>query len=88
MHGEHLLERKCLCTSHICPSGRMRSDKTIKIGEVRNALAEPNGKDQLAYFWSKAMDAKKVQDDADVLAKAHAAMEVAKQRGYQLSSGQ
>jgi hypothetical protein len=42
----------------------------------------------LAYFWSKAMDAKKVQDDADVLAKAHAAMEMAKQRGYQLSSGQ
>ena len=56
--------------------------------DLKNMLAEPNGKDQLAYFWSKAMDAKKVQDDADVLAKAHAAMEVAKQRGYQLSSGQ
>ena len=56
--------------------------------DLKKLLAETNGKDQLAYFWSKAMDASSIREDADVLAKARAAMEVAKQRGYQLSSGQ
>jgi hypothetical protein len=56
--------------------------------DLQKLLAEPNGKEQLVYFWSKAMDAKQVQDDPDIAAKARAAMDVAKQRGYQLSSGQ
>jgi hypothetical protein len=56
--------------------------------DLQKLLAEPNGKEQLVYFWSKAMDAKQITEDGQVVAKASAAMEMAKQRGYQLSSGQ
>jgi hypothetical protein len=34
------------------------------------------------------MDARQITDDGGVMAQARAALEVAKQRGYQLSSGQ
>jgi hypothetical protein len=56
--------------------------------DLNTLLTQPNGKEQLVYFWSKAMDAKQITDDGQVMAQARAAMEVAKQRGYQLSSGQ
>jgi hypothetical protein len=56
--------------------------------DLQKLLTEPNGKEQLVYFWSKAMDAKQITEDGQVVAKASAAMEMAKQRGYQLSSGQ
>lgn len=56
--------------------------------DLQKLLTEPNGKEQLVYFWSKAMDAKKITEDEEVVAKAGAAMEMARQRGYQLSSGQ
>jgi hypothetical protein len=56
--------------------------------DLKTLLAQPNGKEQLVYFWSKAMDARQITDDGEVMAQARAALEVAKQRGYQLSSGQ
>jgi hypothetical protein len=56
--------------------------------DLKALLAQPNGKEQLVYFWSKAMDAKQITDDSQVMAQARAAMEVARQRGYQLSSAQ
>ena len=51
-------------------------------------LAEPTGKDQLTYFWSKAMDATVVRDDQQVLTKARAAMEIAKQQGFKVPATQ
>ena len=56
--------------------------------DLKKMVGESNGPDQLAYFWSKAMDSRVVQDDPDVLAKARAAMEVARQRGWRVSTGQ
>ena len=46
------------------------------------------GKDQLTYFWSKAMDVKSAQEDPGMVAKAHAALELARQRGFQIGSAQ
>jgi hypothetical protein len=56
--------------------------------DLKALLAETNGKDQLTYYWSKAMDARPVTEDQQILAKARAAMETARQRGYRVPSGQ
>ena len=57
---------------------------TVKLEKL---YAQPDGKDQLAYFWSKAMDVKTIQEDSQLVTKARAARELAKQSGYLLSSG-
>jgi hypothetical protein len=56
--------------------------------DLKALFADPNGKDELAYFWSKALDNPAAKEDSQVLAKVRAAMELAKQQGFQVSKGQ
>jgi len=63
-------------------------DKAKQPVDLKTMLAEPNGNDKLVYFWSKAMDAKVIQEDPEIVAKVRAAMEVARQRGFQPGTGQ
>ncbi len=61
------------------------AEKTV---DLKKLLAAPNGTDELAYFWSKAMDKPTQQEDPQVVAKAAAAMALAKQNGYKVSGGE
>lgn len=56
--------------------------------DLRTLLATPDGKDQLAYFWSKAMDGKTIREDGQLTAKARAAQLLAEQSGYKFVAGQ
>jgi hypothetical protein len=62
-------------------------DDAKKPVDLKALLAAPNGNDQLAYFWSKAMDVKTVPDDPQLVAKARSTMELARQSGFQVSAG-
>ena len=52
--------------------------------DLKAFCAEPDGKDQLTYFWAKAMDTKTVPDDPQLVAKAQAAMALARQNNFRV----
>ena len=55
---------------------------------LKDLFASDFGKDEIAYCWSKAMDTTSAPEDPQVVAKAKAAFALAKQKGFQVSSGQ
>lgn len=56
--------------------------------DLKALLDHPFGKDEVTYFWSKALDTRSAPEDPQVVAKAQAAFKLAKQNGFKLSSGQ
>jgi hypothetical protein len=72
--------------------GRLKLEKALeqasKQVDLKVIYGWADGKDQLTYFWSKAMDRNIAQEDPEVVNKVRAAYAKAQQNGFQLSSGQ
>ena len=49
---------------------------------LKDLFATENGKDEITYFWSKAMDNPSAPEDQQVIAKARAALELARKKGF------
>jgi hypothetical protein len=52
--------------------------------DLSQMLSQPNGRDQVTYFWSKALEVPAELEDSQLVALAAAAQQQAQAKGYPL----